>query len=189
MKKRNTSNPTWIEITKRAGLILEDPDQIISDLFACVREEAFFTNPVFRFSLRLGVCRLLQQVVELDEPVEKWRTEFRELIWDIFPENLQMKIWDYTFDSLEKFQKLIDVFPSDEERKQHQENRKKLVPGQNTPQPQPLKQRFSKPGTDTWMVACPDCGTEKRCDKRTKRFRCKTEGCDFDKPISEVLPS
>lgn len=32
-------------------------------------------------------------------------------------------------------------------------------------------------GTQTWMVSCPTCGTEKRCDSNTKRFRCK---CGFE---------
>jgi hypothetical protein len=32
-------------------------------------------------------------------------------------------------------------------------------------------------GTRTWFVRCPSCGTEKRCDKNTKRYKCK---CGFD---------
>lgn len=36
-------------------------------------------------------------------------------------------------------------------------------------------------GTKTWFVSCPNCGTEKRVDHRTKRFRCKQ--CDFDQPF------
>lgn len=33
-------------------------------------------------------------------------------------------------------------------------------------------------GTETWLVPCPDCETEKRVDHRTKRYRCKN--CGFN---------
>lgn len=37
--------------------------------------------------------------------------------------------------------------------------------------------RHSGAGNKTEMIACPQCGTEKRCDENTRTFRCKN--CKF----------
>lgn len=43
-------------------------------------------------------------------------------------------------------------------------------------------------GTSTQLVACPSCGTQKRVDRNTKRFRCKAASCTFDQPYPLPRP-
>jgi hypothetical protein len=43
----------------------------------------------------------------------------------------------------------------------------------------------SQTGTMTVLVPCPKCRAEKRCDKSTKRFRCKS--CGFTEDMVGVL--
>jgi len=48
-------------------------------------------------------------------------------------------------------------------------------------EPIPIRpRRKERRKTHTELVPCPDCGLEKRCDAKTKNFRCK---CGFESPF------
>ena len=70
--------------------------------------------------------------------------------------------------------------PTKEENDAHYEYIKKILLKEL---PSPATSTFVQPalaGTHTWLVNCPKCcDIQKRCDARTKRFRCK---CGFDQP-------
>ncbi len=138
----------------------------ITEALLCVREECYVTDESFSFSAYIG---MLDCARKKDPAVAFVRRLMR-----IFPDTLMEKIYKLGQDSVKKYNGL-----SKEEFlarwQKHQENRSRVlqeyfgnVPAKVNPA------RIG--GTATRLVRCPKCKTEKRCDSKTKQFRCK---CGF----------
>ncbi len=165
----------WLEFLRKHNVYLPDPEGAIADLFACINEDSLFTDPSFSFSLRIALCRVTLGAIE-----EKgdFKALLHRQIDEIFPEELRERIYRYVLgDMFKDHDDGKNIVPSQEEVARHFEERRKTLGPFVTQTP---TRSVINLGTDTWMEACPNCGLEKRCDKRTKRFRCKT--CGFDQP-------
>lgn len=174
-KKRLTSD----------GTISAEDEPEIRKLLLCVNEESYFRDERFSFSLELGIVKAIAEaktILPRDPTTEELGTTLLERLQEIFPEDLARKLLIY---ALKNFVNGVHQPKSKEEfeekiRKhfqQRQEIREKYYPADKISS-RPTTPRLS--GTDTWVVSCPQCGQEKRCDAKTKRFRCKK--CSFDKP-------
>ena len=167
----------WLEFLLEANVSLPDPEGAIADLFACIKEDSLFTDPSFAFSLRLALCHVT--LVAIEEKKDS-RELFDRRIDEIFPEELRERIHRYVFGNLLKdHDEGKSIVPSQEEAARHFEERRKAVLGPSVAQAL-MRSSARNLGTNTWMEPCPNCGLEKRCNKRTRQFRCKP--CGFDQP-------
>ncbi len=155
-----------------------EPERIITDTLTIIEDkEILFTNPSFAFSLRLAICKIAS-----DE--RDWKPMFLKRLVKIFPEELADRLWVYAVHSIICDGKAgKDVVPSREQINAHLERRRQIILSHAPEQPyirtgNPMASRSL--GTHTRLEKCPQCGLEKRCDAKTKRFRCKQ--CDLDQP-------
>jgi len=163
----------WLETLRTLHVPLPDPARTIAALFACIREESLFTDPSFAFSLRLALCDVTAAAMREKADAEEL---LRRRIDGVFPENLRRRIrLQVHEDVLKDHADGKDLVPSQEAIRRHFEERRKATSQSAT---RPPAQAVRNPGTDTWLEPCPGCGLEKRCDKKTKWFRCKP--CGFD---------
>ena len=167
----------WLETLREQNVPLPDPEGAITDLFSCINEDSLFTDPSFAFSLRLALCHVT--LVAIEEKKDS-RELFDRRIDEIFPEELRERIHRYVFANMLKDQDDgKSIVPSQEEAARHFEERRRAVRPLATQTPMRSSSGRNL-GTNTWMEACPNCGLKKRCDKRTRQFRCKP--CGFDQP-------
>jgi len=140
-------------------------------------EEVLFTDPSFAFSLRLTICKITSE-----EP--NWKPAFLKRLLEIFPGELAERLWVHAVYNITLDLKAgKDIVPSRDQINSHLEHRRQILlshaPGRlQNRTGKPVMQRGS--GTHTWIEPCPKCGLEKRCDAKTKNFRCKN--CGFDQP-------
>ena len=166
----------WLETLREQNVPLPDPEGAITDLFSCINEDSLFTDPSFAFSLRLAMCKVT--VVAIEEKKD-WKELFSRRIDGIFPEELRKRIRRYVFaNMLKDHDDGKSIVPSEEEVARHFEERRRAIEPFATQAP--IRSSARNLGTNTWMEACPNCGLKKRCDKRTRQFRCKP--CGFDQP-------
>lgn len=149
----------------------------IKVFFLVVSEETLFNDPTFAFSLRLAFCNTAGAALEVKEDANE---AFGNRIAEVFPDHLCVPIYKYAFAAILKDLKAgKGIVPPEEEIAKHFEERRKAAKPFMT-DARPSMQPNRHTGTNTWMEPCPDCGLEKRLDKRTKRFNCKQ--CGFDQP-------
>lgn len=158
-------------------------EEVIKLLYTINNENLFFEKSSFFFSLRIRLCR------ELMADKDNFERNFTERLKKIFPEKLAERLALHTFDKAREI--LISgeqVYPSKQEIEDYKKRSYEIVqryenyksyeryillsdfPHSNLP--------HSK-GIATQIVKCPQCGTPKRIDAKTKTFRCK---CGLKKP-------
>ncbi len=153
-------------------------DAAVKDLFKIIKEETLFTDPTFAFSLRLAYCNVVAEAIKEGKETE---SVFEARINETFPKELGERILEQFFENVRTdYAGGKEIVPTSEEIDKHfRERRKAIAPFAMQGRTATLRQNRNT-GTNTWMEPCPDCGLEKRLDKRTKRFNCKK--CDFDQP-------
>lgn len=172
----------WLEILREQNVPLPDPEGAIADLFACINEDSLFTDPSFAFSLRLALCNVTAVAIE---EKKDWKELFNRRIDEIFPEELRERIHRHIFvNMLKDHDDGKSIVPSQEEIERHFKERRRALGPFVAQIPMRSVRNL---GTETWKEACPNCGVEKRCDHRTKRFLCKP--CGFDQPYPFKLAS
>jgi len=126
----------------------------------------------FAFSLRLALCRNIAKN-------DTWRLSFLKELEEIFPLSIASKLYLETLRRMnEDLKQKGNFFPEKEEIQKHFEKRQLILKPffkENCSRFRPFS---ACAGTDTRMEKCPQCGTPKRVDAKTKRFRCK---CGFAK--------
>ncbi|OHA64653.1 MAG: hypothetical protein A2667_02310 [Candidatus Wildermuthbacteria bacterium RIFCSPHIGHO2_01_FULL_47_27] len=171
-----------LDVTQREGFTKEEAEQGLRKILLCINWESLLHDPHFSLSLYLGAFSAIDRAEKilgrkLNEVEEL--TAIKMALDDIFPSTLSAKLFQHFVKNGQSFSKLTD-----EEFKTRvnelYERRRKLFPRPDVPASyagggaRPVNR-----GTDTWLVPCPSCGLEKRCDAKTKRFSCK---CGLGKP-------
>lgn len=146
------------------------------ELFSKVKDDKFF-QPFFVTSMKVTLSKIFVTEVKTGadskETMERSLDRFLVRLKEIFPDYFAKKLFAFVGSKLEENIEWL-IYSMEEVR----ENRKyadsvfngSLITGQQSSCPV---------GTNTRLVPCPQCKLNKRCDAKTKHFRCK---CGFDKP-------
>ncbi|OGF62597.1 hypothetical protein A2926_01060 [Candidatus Giovannonibacteria bacterium RIFCSPLOWO2_01_FULL_44_40] len=157
----------------------EEAGLAITKLLLFVTEENLKQNKFFDTALRIAMAK---DAVRGDKEGLDHGGLFLKRLYDIFPQRTADSLFLHAYDRIkEDADAGKPILPPYEELKRHSIERTKLLNLETTAKtPKPS---YRSAGTPTDKIPCPECGTEKRVDKTTKRFRCKKPDCTFDQPF------
>ncbi len=170
------------------GLYLEKPQdekviasvQFIKNSLAAIPADRFENDPEFKFSLRYA---LILSIRPEGLPVPRYELIVSQLE-NILPEGVAISLTLHALEAYEQdmLKGIRFCCPTQEIITAHCVSRQALFARYRADDLfHSAYGRFAptSAGTFTQLVPCPTCELKKRCDKNTKRFKCK---CGFDKP-------
>ena len=167
----------FLEGIQKEDFPRETGKQELRKLLLCISEESLLSDPYFSLSLYLGSLSSIdrtEKILGRELRGEEGSAAIKIALDDIFPSALSEKLFQCLLKNYQLFSKLTNE-EFKEKLREYYERQKKTFPKPGLEN----KSKCMSVGTDTWLVPCPNCSLEKRCDARTKRFRCK---CGLEKP-------
>lgn len=167
---------------KKDGLSAEMADLFTTELQSRVNKDTLFSDPHFEFALRLATTESILDTAVREGPLKgmDWQDLFLMQLLDIFPKEFAKRLFTHELRRIEEDKTNgRNPVPTNETHKQWLQEVMDAAVGPVVTSPY---RKTDHKGTDSWMVACPKCQTEKRCFAKTKRFQCKNRKCDFDQP-------
>ena len=153
------------------------PSDCTLELFSKVKDDKFF-QPFFVTSMKMALVDIFKSeqktTTDLTGVAKMALDKFSARLKEIFPAYFAERLFQFACSKLQESKKWL--FCSKEELWERQKYAQgvfdKSIIREGLPQQCPS-------GTGTWLVSCPQCKLKKRCDMKTKNFRCK---CGFEKP-------